>query len=86
MKLIIRRVPDDEIRMTADGRFIDPPPTPIANRIFRMAVIVALAAVAIGMAALMLWFALLLIPVALAAGVVAWAAWRWRIWKTTRGY
>lgn len=87
MKLIIKRFPDDnEIRMTADGRFIDPPPTPIASTIFRYALLVAMASVALGFAALAIWFTLMLIPVALAAGAVAWLAWRWRMWKMSRGY
>ncbi|MCX7384200.1 MAG: hypothetical protein NT133_22895 [Alphaproteobacteria bacterium] len=87
MKLIIQRFPaDDEIRMTADGRFIDPPPTPIATKIFRMALLVAVASAALGFAVLAIWFTLMLIPLALAAGAVAWAAWRWRMWKMSRGY
>lgn len=87
MKLIIRRFPEDtEIRMTADGRFIDPPPTPIASRIFRYAVLVAMVSATLGFAALAIWFTLMLIPVALAAGAVAWVAWRWRMWKMMRGH
>lgn len=87
MKLIIPRFPPEaEITMTADGRFIDPPATPLASRIFRVALLVAIASAALGFAALAVWFALMLIPVALAAGAVAWAAWRWRIWRIRRGY
>ena len=86
MKFIIQRFPaDDEIRMTADGLFIDPPPTPVASTIFRYALLVAIASAALGFAALAIWFTLMLIPVALAAGVVAWLAWRWRMWKMMRG-
>lgn len=87
MKVIIQRFQtDDDIRMTADGRFIDPPATPIASKIFRVALLVALAGTVLGLAALAIWFTLMLIPVVLAASAVAWLAWRWRLWKMMRGY
>jgi hypothetical protein len=35
-------------------------------------------------AALALWFALLLIPVAVAAVVIAWLAFRYQVWKAGR--
>ena len=85
MKIVLQsRRPDDTIDMTVDGSFVDPPASPIAARIFRIAIVVALAAGALALAGLMIWFALMLIPVMLAAGFVAWAAWRWQLWRATR--
>ncbi len=90
MKFIIHRMPseqsgaDDIIDMTPDGRFIDPPRTPLITQVFRIAVLVAVIAAGIALAALAMWFALMLIPVALAAGVIAWGAWRWQMWRLRR--
>ena len=87
MKIIIHRplsdrADDGTIDMDVDGRFIDPAPAPLAGRIFRAAILVALAAAGLALAALAIWFALILIPIALAAGAIAWAAWRWQIWRS----
>ena len=82
MKIIIRRPStDDTIDMTADGRFVDPPQTPLATRIFRAAILVAAIAATLAMAGLAIWFALMLIPVAVAAAAIAWLAWRWQLWR-----
>jgi hypothetical protein len=35
----------------------------------------------LALAALVLWFALMLIPVAIAAALVAYGAFRWRMWR-----
>jgi hypothetical protein len=86
MRIILRSPEPETIEMTPDGKFIDPPRTPVAARVFRYAVIVALVAVAMSVAALLAWFALMLIPVALAAGVIAWGAWRWQMWRARRPY
>jgi len=86
MKIIIHRplrgdAADDTIDMDVDGRFIDPAPAPLAGRIFRGAILVAIATAGLALAALAIWFALILIPIALAAGAIAWAAWRWQLWR-----
>jgi len=87
MKIIIQRPgADDTIDMTVDGQFISPPPPSLADRIFRAAVMVAAIAGAVAIAALALWFAIALIPVLLVAGVVAWAAWRWQLWRMPRRF
>lgn len=74
-------LPPRQIDMTPDGRFVTPPPTPIASRLFRYAVVLAVVAGAAAIAALALWVALLLIPIALAAALIAYAAFRWRMWR-----
>jgi hypothetical protein len=48
------------------------------------AVIVAVIAGGLSLAAFALWLALLILPVALGAGVIAWAMFRYRIWKAQR--
>ena len=91
MKFIIHRIgtPGDDGRtldMTPDGQFRTPPQAPWAARILRYAIVVAVLAGALAAAALVLWFALILIPVAIGAALVAYAAFRWRLWKLRRSY
>lgn len=85
MKIIIDRVVDPDgkpvLDMTPDGAFRTPP---WASRILRYAIVVAVLAGGLAMAALALWFALMLIPVVLAAALVAYVALRWRIWQAQR--
>lgn len=72
------------IDMTADGRFTQPR-SPLANRVFRIAVLVAVAAGAFAVAALLLYLALALIPIAIGAALIAYAAYRWQAWRAGRG-
>ncbi len=81
MRIIIRRHKGHTIDMTPDGRFVEPPVSPLAARVFRWAIVVALVAMGLSVAALLAWFALMLIPVALVAVLIAWAAWRWQMWR-----
>ena len=91
MKIILQRMVnagDDgrTIDMTPDGQFRTPPPTPWASRILRYAIVVGVLAAGLAMAAFALWFALTLIPIVIGAVVVAYAAFRWRLWKARRAY
>lgn len=70
--------------MTANGEFISPPKVPIATRILMWAVVVAVIAGMLSVAAFALWIALLILPVALGAAVVAWAMFRYQVWKAQR--
>lgn len=86
MKFIINRVPDPRlggrtIDMTPDGEFRTPPPVPWSVKVLRWAIVVAVLAAGLAVAALALWFALVLIPVALGAGLIAYLAFRYRVWK-----
>ncbi len=72
-----------ELDMLPDGS-LRPRQPPLAARVFRWAVIIALLAGALAIAAVALWFALVLIPVAIAAGVIAWLAFRYQVWKAGR--
>ena len=89
MKIILQRMVnagDDgrTIDMTPDGQFRGPPPTPWASRILRYAIVVGVLAAGLAMAAFALWFALMLIPIVIGAVVVAYAAFRWRLWRARR--
>ncbi len=84
------------IDMTKEGEFVDPPETqyfrgafepkrvPLAARIGRTAIVVAVLAGLLCAAALALWFALALIPVVIAASAVAWVAYRIQLWRMRR--
>jgi hypothetical protein len=77
-----RRPP--ELDMTIDGQFVSPPRVPISSRILMWAIVIAVLAGALALAALALWVALIILPVAFAAAVVAWAMFRYRVWRAQR--
>jgi uncharacterized membrane-anchored protein len=70
-----------ELDMTIDGEFVVPPKPPISSRILMTAIVIAIMAGALSLAAFALWIALIILPVAFAAGVVAWAMFRYRVWR-----
>lgn len=73
----------ETIDITVDGRMAPPrvlrPAWP--TRVFLAASIIAVLAVAGTVAALLFWVASLLIPVALVAGLVAYAAFKLQLWR-----
>jgi hypothetical protein len=73
-----------ELDMTPDGRFRGPPTTPLATRIARTALVIAILSGVMAVLILALWFALALIPVAIGAALIAWAAFRFRLWQMRR--
>jgi hypothetical protein len=77
-----RRPP--ELDMTISGEFVSPPKAPISSRILLWAIVIAVLAGALSLAALALWVALLILPVAFGAAVVAWAMFRYRVWRAQR--
>jgi hypothetical protein len=74
-----RRPP--ELDMTINGEFVVPPKPPISTRILMTAIVIAVLAGALCVAAFALWIALIILPVAFAAGIVAWAMFRYRVWR-----
>ena len=70
--------------MTIEGEFVSPPTPPITSRILMWAVVIAIIAGGLSLAAFALWLALLILPVALGAGVIAWAMLRYRLWRAQR--
>jgi hypothetical protein len=76
----MRNQPPD-LDMTIEGTFVSPPKPPIATRILIWAVVIAVLAGALSVAAFALWLAFIILPVALAAGVIAWLAYRYQLWR-----
>ena len=67
--------------MTLEGEFVSPPVAPISSRILMWAFVIAVIAGALSLAAFALWLALLILPVALGAAAIAYAMFRYRIWR-----
>ena len=78
-RMTARRPP--ELEMNIEGEFVSPPTAPISSRILLGAIVVAVLAGALVLAAFALWLALLILPVAVGAGIVAWAMYRYRVWR-----
>jgi hypothetical protein len=70
-----------ELDMTTDGRFREPAATPLVTQIGRVAILVAVAAGLVGFLVFALWLALAMIPVVVGAGLIAWAAFRFQVWR-----
>lgn len=69
-----------ELDLLPDGSY-RPRRPPVSSRIFAWAIVVAVVAAALVAAALALWFALILIPVMVVAGLIAWLAFRYQVWR-----
>ena len=69
------------LEMTPDGRFYEPSRTPLIGRIGRVAFVVAVLCGILASIALTIYIALLLIPIALGAGLIAYAAFRYQMWR-----
>ena len=72
-----------ELDLLPDGSY-RPRRPPVAARIFAWAIVIAVVAAALAVAALALWFALILIPIVLVAGLIAWLAFRYQVWRAGR--
>jgi ABC-type xylose transport system permease subunit len=70
--------------LTADGQFRRPARPPWAARVAGWALLVALLAGGLAGAAVAFWLALMLIPVAIIAGLVAYGAFRFHLWRNSR--
>ena len=70
--------------MTLTGDFVSPPKAPIGSRLLLWAIIIAVIGGALSLAAFALWLALLILPVALAAGVIAWGIYRFQAWRAAK--
>lgn len=73
------------IDMRLDGSFPQPRGASLPMKIAGIALMIATLAGALALAALVIWLVLwavmVLVPVALVAGFVAWAAYRYQMWK-----
>jgi hypothetical protein len=77
------RIPP-ELDLLPDGSY-RPRRPPIASRIFAWAIVIAAVAAALAVAAFALWIALILIPVVVVAGLIAWLAFRYQVWRAGQG-
>jgi fatty acid desaturase len=74
-----------ELDLLPDGSY-RPRRPPMAARVFAWAMVIAAVAAALAVAAFALWIALILIPVVVLAGLIAWLAFRYQMWRVgTRG-
>ena len=76
------------LEMTVEGDFVDPPQgrpgtqrVPFGTRVLIWASVVAVIAVGCAIAVFALWLLAVLIPVALIAALVAYAALRFQMWR-----
>jgi fatty acid desaturase len=69
-----------ELDLLPDGSY-RPRRPPVAARIFAWAIVIAAVAAAMALAAFALWIALILIPVVMLAGLIAWLAFRYQVWR-----
>jgi hypothetical protein len=80
------RRPPPIIDMRLDGSFPPPRGATLPMRIAGAALTVAILAGALALAALIVWIVMwavmILVPLALLAGGIAWAAYRFQMWKT----
>ncbi len=71
--------------MRIDGSFPPPRGATLPMKIAGMALAVASLAGALALAALVVWIVMwavmILVPIALLAGLVAWVAYRYQVWK-----
>lgn len=72
--------------MVIDRSFRFPSRASLPMKIAGVAIIVAVLAGALSVAVLALWLLAALIPIAVVAGVIAWAAIRFQLWRSRRTY
>jgi len=73
-----------ELDMTIEGEFRTPPrppKPPVLNRILVWAVLIAVLAGSVAIAAVALWLAMIILPIAVGAAVIAWAIYRYQVWR-----
>lgn len=81
-----RRQAGPQLDLRPDGGFVRRPSgIPWSIRIGTVAALVALAAVGMAGAVLAFWLLMMLLPVIVVAGVVAWGAFRFQLWRARRG-
>jgi hypothetical protein len=72
--------------MVIDRSFRFPSRASLPMKIAGVAIIIAVLAGALAVAVLALWLLAALIPIAVVAGVIAWVAIRFQLWRSRRAY
>ena len=85
LPIMVNRLPP-QIDVLPDGSYREIPvrgPS-LVTQVGRYALVVAVLAGVVALASLAFWLAISLIPIAIGAGLVAWAAFRFRVWQMSR--
>jgi hypothetical protein len=75
-------VPPETFRQSPFGQPRFAPPGPISSAVLRWALVIAGVATLGAVAFFVLWLAMILVPVAVGAGLLAYGALRYRVWKS----
>jgi hypothetical protein len=70
------------IDMTLEGEFVAPPAPPIGARIMLWAIVAMVLAVTVLIVAVTFWFVVMILPLVLAAALIAYLAFRYQLWRT----
>ncbi len=84
-------VKDDKriVDMTLEGEFVAPPPQPyppISARIMLWAIVVMVLAITALIVAVTFWFVVMILPLVLAAALIAYLAFRYQLWRAGRSF
>jgi hypothetical protein len=77
------------IDMTLAGEFVSPPgqaKPPIGARIMLWAIVAMVLAVTLLIVAVTFWFVVMLLPLVLAAALIAYLAFRYQLWRAGRSF
>jgi hypothetical protein len=77
------------IDMTLEGEFVSPPgqpKPPIGARIMLWAIVAMVLAVTLLIVAVTFWFVVMLLPLVLAAALIAYLAFRYQLWRAGRSF
>jgi hypothetical protein len=77
------------IDMTLEGEFVAPPPPPkppIGARIMIWAIVAMVLGITLLIVALTFWFVVMLLPLILAAALIAWLAFRYQMWRGVHSF
>lgn len=77
------------IDMTLEGEFVSPPlppRPPIGARIMLWAIVVMVLAVTALIVAVTFWFVVMILPLVLAAALIAYLAFRYQMWRGGRTF
>jgi hypothetical protein len=77
------------INMTLEGEFVAPPPhprPPISARIMLWAIVAMVLAITALIVAVTFWFVVMILPLVLAAALIAYLAFRYQLWRAGRSF